>query len=224
MAWLALVPVTSLNAVARIAHGPERNWLVPRGLAVLAVYLILVCGCGASRQRGDAGLPPAVESTNLGAGDVLEIRIVGETELPEEYQVASDGTLDIPYIHRVSVAGLEPQQVQALIRRRFISDGILTDPSVVVRVKEYNSKRVTLLGQVQRPGKFPLTTGMTLLEALSMSGGFTPLARSDAVRITRKTPSKTHTVVVDVDAIMGGVHRDIPLQAGDSIYVGERIF
>ena len=55
--------------------------------------------CGSSQDNSHIKLPPPVESTTLGPGDVFHMRIVGEKDLPEEYQIASDGTVDLPYIH-----------------------------------------------------------------------------------------------------------------------------
>lgn len=217
-----MVHVTSLGQVPR----PHFIALV-RPLRAGITIAAICCGapgCASAPEPIQPRLPAPVESTTLGPGDVFQLKIVGEADLPSEYQVASDGTVDFPYIHRMVVAGLEPQEVQELVREKLIRSEILTDPSVVVSVRQYGSKRVTLLGQVQKPGNIPLTAGMTLLEALSMSGGFTSIAKSDAVRITRTTRDRTITVAVDVDAIINGRARDILLQAGDSIYVGERIF
>lgn len=151
--------------------------------------------------------------------------VVGEKDLPSDYQVASDGTVDLPYIHRLEVSGLEPQEVARKVRQELIDKKILQDPTVIVSVKEYSSKRITLLGQVAKPGSFPLTPGLALLEALSLAGGFTAIAKSDQVRLTRRgKDGETTTYVVDVDAIFNGHAPNVPLQAGDSIYVGERIF
>lgn len=169
-------------------------------------------------------LEPPSEHTTLGPGDIFNLEIVGEKDLPTEYQVASDGTVTVPYIHGVEVAGLEPQEVATLVRERLMERKILTDPSVVVTVKEYRSKRVTLLGQVQKPGSFPLAPGMTLLQAISLAGGMTSIAQASRVNLTRKTKNGTRTVVVNVEEIYEGRASDIPLQAGDSVYVRERIF
>ena len=152
------------------------------------------------------------------------MQIVGEKDLPAKYQVASDGTVDIPYIQRLEVGGLEPQEVARAVRQRLIEGKILQDPTVIVTVEEYTSKRITVLGQVQKPGSFPLTPGLSLLEAISLAGGFTAIAKSSQVRITRKTKGVATTYVVDVDAIFDGEAPNVPLQAGDSIYVGERVF
>jgi polysaccharide export outer membrane protein len=152
------------------------------------------------------------------------MQIVGEKDLPEEYQVSSDGTVDVPYVHRIQAAGLEPQELAKQIREKLVSEKILRDPSVIVTIKEYRSKKLTVLGQVQKPGSFPFTTGMTLLQAVSVSGGFTSIAKTDRINLTRKTRSGSKTVVLSVDSITDGRTADIPLQAGDVIYVGERVF
>jgi polysaccharide export outer membrane protein len=105
-----------------------------------------------------------------------------------------------------------------------IADKILTDPSVTVMIKEYRSKKITVLGQVQKPGSFPLTSGLTLLQAVSVSGGFTSIAKTDQIRLTRKLKNGAKTVVLSVDSITEGRSPDVPLQAGDVIYISERVF
>jgi polysaccharide export outer membrane protein len=189
----------------------------------LALVIALI-GCAPKADNSRVRLPSPVESTTVGAGDALTIEVVGEKDLPVDYEVASDGTVVIPYIDRVQVAGLEPQQIAAAIRKRLIEEKILDDPNVLVRVKAYNSKRITVLGQVQKPGSFPLSPGMTLIHVISLAGGMTPIANGDWVNLSRKTKKGTLTVVLSVDAIIDGRSPDIPLQAGDQVYVHERVF
>lgn len=196
-----------------------------RLLLVAALSLLLAApGCGPRADNSRIKLSAPVESTTIGPGDIFHMEIVGEKDLPKEYQVASDGSVDVPYIHRLEVAGLEPQEIAHRVRERLIEDKILRDPSVVVRVKEYNSKRVTVLGQVQKPGSFPLTPGMTLIQAISLAGGFNSIANRDRINLTRKGKDRSETVQLSVEAITDGRAQDIPLQAGDQIYVHERIF
>lgn len=195
----------------------SRRWLV---LGLLTLPL----ACASAADNTKLNLPPPVESTTVGPGDVFSLQIVGEKALPTEYQVASDGTVDLPYLHRLEVAGLEPQEIARLVRRRLIEGKILTDPSVVVSIKEYNSKRIVMLGQVQKPGSFPLTPGLTLMQALSLAGGVTSIANTGRVNLTRSVAGGTRTVHVNLDDITSGSSPDIPLQAGDRIYIGERVF
>jgi polysaccharide export outer membrane protein len=185
---------------------------------------LLVVACSGGNDNMHINLPPAVEKSTVGPGDVFAMEVVGEKDLPREYQVASDGTVDIPYLHTVQVAGLEPQEIGRLLRRLFMAQGVLSDPSVVVQVKEYNSKRVTVLGQVAKPGTFPFTPGMTLIQAVSQAGGLTALANLDRVNLTRRVEGGARTVVVAIGTIMEGRAADIPLQSGDRIFVHERLF
>jgi polysaccharide export outer membrane protein len=194
-----------------------------RTLILLVAALSVVAGC-AGRPKSRVNLPLPVESTTIGAGDVFSLTIVGEDKLPKEFRVSPDGTVDFPYIHRHHVAGLEPQDVVDLVRKKLMDAEILRDPSVAIDVKEYNSKRVVVLGQVQKPGSFPLTPGFTLIQAISQAGGFNTIANRDRVNLTRRTAGQTRTVVLSVDAITEGTLPDIPLQSGDTIYVIERIF
>jgi protein involved in polysaccharide export with SLBB domain len=180
--------------------------------------------CSSRASGGAVNLPPPIESNTVAPGDVFTMEVVGEKELPKEYQIAADGTVDLPYVHTVKVVGLSPQGIARLVREKLIEGGLLKDPAVVVQVKEYASRKITLLGQVSKPGSFPLLSGMTLIQAISSAGGLTSIASSGKVSLTRKTETGQRTVVVDVDAIIEGRANDIPLQAGDQIYVRERIF
>lgn len=195
--------------------------------ALFATAVMLVIGAGACGPRVDNSmvhLSPPVESTTVSAGDVFTMQIVDEKDLPETYQIDSNGDVSLPYIHKVHVDGLEPQQIADLVRKRLIEEKILSDPSVVVRVEQYRSKHLVILGQVSKPGRYTFTPGITLLQAVSLAGGFNATAKSDRVLLTRKTKKGTQSVVLSVDAITEGHSPDIPLQADDRIYVPQRIF
>jgi polysaccharide export outer membrane protein len=202
------------------AHGLRRRAL----LAAALIAPAFVAGCSGSNDNVRLNLPPPTEKSTVGPGDVFIMEVVGEKELPREYQVASDGTVDIPYLQTVPVAGLEPQEIARLIRKLLIEKQILSDPSVVVQVKEYNSRRITILGQVAKPGTFPYTTGLTLIQALSQAGGLTGIANLDKVNLTRRTVGGSRTVVIGIGTIMEGRSPDVPLQSGDRIFVHERLF
>ncbi len=190
---------------------------------LLPLLLSVLLGC-AARPGAPIDLPPPVEVTSLGEGDVFELHIVGEDKLPDTFTVARDGTADLPYIQRVKVAGLEPQQVAELVRQRLVEEQILTRPSVSVSIKEYNSKRVVVLGEVQRPGSLALEPGMTLLRAISMAGGFTAMANRNKVTVRRKVGETVRVVRISVEDIMSNAIGDVPLQAGDSVNIEQRVF
>jgi polysaccharide export outer membrane protein len=192
-----------------------------RGLIALLPLAALGCASSAPQK---VHLPAPSEKTVIGPGDVFSMEIVGEKDLPHEFQVASDGTADLPFVQTIPVAGLEPQDIAHVVRKLLIEKKILVDPIVIVQVKEYNSRQVILLGQVMKPGSFPLTPGLTLLQAISMAGGLSAIANDDRVSLTRKVGNTTQTVVLSVDRITEGKAQDVPLQAGDRIYVYERLF
>lgn len=206
------VPENALNS----GRWVRQVWLV--------LLLGLALGCAAQVDNSQVHLPTPVQSTTLGPGDLFRLEIVGEKALPKEYQVASDGTVDFPYVGRFQVSGLEPQQVAAQVRQGLVEGDILTDPSVVVAVSEYKSKRVAVLGEVKKSGSFPLLTGMTLVQIISQAGGLTPLANPDRVTLTRVDGLGSTTVSLSLNAITDGRAPDVPLQAGDRIFIKQRVF
>lgn len=194
-----------------------------RLLVVLAATASLACF---ARDPGPPrNLPVPITSTTVGPGDIFSVQVVGEKELPTEYRVQPDGTIDFPYIDRVHVAGLEPQQIVDLLKKRLVEAKVLTQPQVSLVVKQYNSKLVTVIGAVSKPGTVPWSEGMGIVQAISLSGWFTQMGDSNHVLITRRVPNgKTVTAVVSVEQITNGRQPDIPLQAGDTIKVDQRVF
>ena len=191
-------------------------------LASILVTVLCAGACGPPPHP--LALPPPVEVTTIGVGDVFELRIVGEPGLPVSFTVAPDGTVDLPYIKRVHVAGLEPQEISDLVRKKLVEREVLADPSVSVSVKEYNSKRVEVIGEVIRPGSLPLAPGMTLLRAIVLSGGFSAMAKKGEVTVRRKVKGGVRAATVSVEDIIANQIPDPMLQAGDSVYVPQRTF
>jgi polysaccharide export outer membrane protein len=94
-----------------------------------------------------------------------------------------------------------------------------------VRVKQYNSKKIQIIGQIAKPGPLPYQDGMTLVQAISAAGWFTPLADTNHVQIIRQVgPDKTVNAIVSVDAITDNARADVKLQQGDTIKVDQRLF
>ncbi|MSP25122.1 MAG: polysaccharide export protein [Myxococcales bacterium] len=194
--------------------------LFSRAIFIAALAFASACGT----IRSPLALPPPVASSSLAPGDVFAAQIVGEPDLPVEFTVAPDGSADIPYIGRIRVEGLEPQQLSQVIRARLIADQILIAPSVTVRVLDYKSKRVTVGGEVKSVGAFPFEVGMTLHGAVARAGGLTALARSSGVIVVRRVGSGTKSAIVDFDAISVNGIPDVMLQPGDAITVPRRTF
>ncbi len=194
-----------------------------RTIAFVSLSLVLTSACGGGNS--DARVIEAKEpNTQLGVGDVFEVRVYGDEELSSSYRVAEDGSIDFPFIGSVTVIGLEPPQISELLATKLKDGQYLRDPQVSVFVTDYASKRVSVMGAVEKPGAFPMTTGLTVIQAIGLAGGFSPLASRNSVVITRKSKDGRRKIPVKAEDISEGEAPDIPLQAGDIIYVPERVF
>jgi polysaccharide export outer membrane protein len=194
-----------------------------RTFVVLVAMVAIASGCG-SRPGPPKNLPAPVLSTVVGPGDLFDVTVLGEKDLPKEYRVQPDGTIRFPYLGPVKVAGLEPQQIEELLRTRLMEEKILQSPQLTLIVKQYNSKKISVIGAIAKPGSLPWTEGLKLVDALSQAGWFTSLADSDHVILTRLVGrGKSVTAIISVNAITDGQQQDIPLQAGDTIKVEQRV-
>lgn len=198
----------------------------PRVLLV-AILLSLAFGSAACSRRGVQATevpPPATDDTTLGPGDVFSVRVYGEEAMTGSHQVAPDGTINFPLLGAVHVSGLEPTEVAHKIRTELVERDFLRAPHVSVYVEEYASKRVSVVGAVANPGAFPLEPGMTVVQAISMAGGFSSLADRDATVVTRRIDDEIIRYRVPVDRVTKGQAADIEVAAGDIIFVPERLF
>ena len=187
---------------------------------VLAALALAACAPSSPARRGG----PAVEApgpidVTLGTTDVFEVRVYGEADLSGTYRVDADGTIDFPLIGRLRVAGQVPSEVATLITGR-LAQGYLKNPQVSILVKEYNSKKVTVIGQVQKPGTFPYLVRMSVVEVVSLAGGFTALAAANDVVVRRGGK----TFKVRAADIAEGKAPTFYLEPGDTLLVPERMF
>lgn len=164
--------------------------------------------------------PPEVD-LSLGPSDVFEVRVYGESELTSTYRVSPEGSIDFPLIGRVVVKGMTPVQVSEEIRGRLAS--FVKQPQVSVFVKEINSKKVTVYGQVHHPGSINFVESMTISQAVSVAGGLTQMAARDRVRVTRVQGGKSETIQVNLKDVSEGT-AIYYLQPGDEVFVPERVF
>lgn len=195
---------------------PKLSWVL-----VLAAFCV-ACGGGAivTPQVPGGGSP----DTTLGVGDSFDVRVYGEEELSGKYQVAGDGMIDFPFIGRVEVEAREPTVVASTIQARLKEGGFLTNPQVSVLVTDYSSKHVSVMGAVAKPGVFPLANGLTIVHAVSLAGGLTPIASGNDVIVSRRTQGQIQRFRIAVSDVTEGRAEDFPLQAGDIIFVPQRIF
>jgi polysaccharide export outer membrane protein len=191
------------------------------------VSLLVLAGLAACADRPIAPFPTSTPLSEreqaLGFGDVMEIRVYGEDDLSGIYEASQDGNINFPLIGAVTVAGRLPREIQQEIQAR-LADGYLKAPTVTLRVTEYRSKKITVNGQVRQPGTFPYTDNMSILEAISKAGGFTAMARKNAVKVTRASDGKSQVIIVAVDEIGKGKAPNFLMHPGDNVLVEERPF
>jgi len=189
--------------------------------------LLLAFASSACSKRGVQATevpPPALDDTTLGPGDALTVRVYGEEEMTGSHQVAPDGTINFPLLGALHVNGLEPTEVAEKIQTELRTRDLMRSPHVSVYVDEYASKRVSVVGAVTNPGTFPLEPGMTVVQAISMAGGFSSLADRDGTVVTRRIDKEIIRYRVPVLRVSKGQAEDIEVAAGDIIFVPERLF
>jgi protein involved in polysaccharide export with SLBB domain len=172
-------------------------------------------------RRLTAPHAPQVDAT-LGAGDLFDVRVFEEADLSGTYRVDADGWIDYPLVGRVKVQGLLTGELAQLLRERLAA--FVQHPQVSVLMKEANSKRIIVYGQVQKPGAYPFTNPMTISQAISIAGGFTAMAARERVVISRVRHNEQEVTEVDLRAIADGKAPNRFISPGDEVYVPERLF
>lgn len=194
-----------------------------RVLALLATALALVAGLAGAPAR--AQQPATAEAARddylLGAGDAIRIQVFQNPDLTVEARVSEAGVISFPLLGALRIGGMSPTNVEKLIAQRLRDGKYLQNPQVTVNVTTFRSQQVSVLGNVTRPGRYPLeTTGMRLSEVLSLAGGIAPTGADDVVLVTTRNgkPLRLEIDLVDMFA-SGDLTKDPQMQAGDVVYV-----
>lgn len=159
----------------------------------------------------------------VGVDDMFDVRVYGEADLSGTYRVATDGTIDFPLAGRIPVAGLRTGEIQARLTQR-LKNGYLNNPQVTVLMKEWNSRKISVLGQVQHPGSVSYHPHMTIVDAIAQAGGFTGIAAKNAVSLRRETGGKVESRIYRVADITEGRSTNVLVLPGDVLVVEERLF
>ncbi len=194
-----------------------------RATALLAALLLGACRPGPGTGVVAGSPPKGYVDTKIGPGDELEIVVVGEKDLPTKFRVEPNGTINFPYIRQVKVAGMTPPEAAHLIEKK-LAEGYLRNPQVHVYVTEYSWKKITVFGEVKKPGVYPYTDNMDIITAITVAGGFTDQADLNATTVTRTVGGRTHRIRVRVRDIGEGRIQNFMLRPKDVIYVPKRLF
>ena len=211
------------------------NRLLPKLLFFFSLALFVSCTIKVGENNADRQMSSqtsdevVVEEEEdhlsfIGSGDKIKIQVYNEKELSGVYQVSPEGYITFPFIGEIKVDGLNIFTLAMKISSK-LKEGYLKDPNVAVSVEEFVSKRIFVLGQVKKAGSFPIRRRMSVIEAISLAGGFTNLADLSNVVVTRKGGNgRENRFVVDIKSIVNGAKENFYLDAGDIVFVGERFF
>jgi protein involved in polysaccharide export with SLBB domain len=194
------------------------RWWILVGLSIVA--------CIAPRSGGMVILPAqasvdgGINPNTLAPSDVIEVRVYQEPDVSGIYRVAPSGEVDFPLCGKVTVGGLTAGEAAEAFTR-CLASGFLRRPQVSVMVKEFNSKKVFVFGEVSKPGAYVFEEGMTIIHAVSAAGGFVKTASKNSVNVTRVVDGREVKIPVRVEDIVIGRERNFALQPGDIIFVPE---
>ena len=152
--------------------------------------------------------------------DVLDISVFGVQELNRTVQVNSSGIITMPLIKTVKAGGRTQAQLERDIAAK-LEAGYLQSPQVSVFVKEYNSQRITVDGAVKKPGIFPTTGQISLMQAIALAEGLSTVADPSGVLLFRTVDNKRMAARFDIRQVRSGKVSDPMLQAGDIMMVDE---
>ena len=160
----------------------------------------------------------------ISAQDVLTIGVVGEKDLLQDCRVTTSGTISFAWLNNVEVGGKTASEVEQYLRKLLDKD-YLVDPTVLVQVKEYRAREVTVMGQVNKPGAVPSPAEqpMTIVEAIARAGSIAKGGDTGKIYFTRRGKEK---IRLSLDALSknNDPSKVIYVQPGDVIDVGEKVF
>ncbi len=198
-----------------------RSTITPSRQSVLSRYVAIFClvlaGLSASTlqaQQTGVGL-----EYRIGPEDVLHISVWKEEDLDREVLVRPDGGISFPLAGDLQVSGRTPIEVQDEIRSRL--QRYVPDAEVTVSIEKVSGYTIFVLGEVEEPGQFTLGRYVDVVQALTLSGGFTPYANTRSIQILRRQDGREVTYKFDFRSVSRGRNLDqnIILQSGDVVLV-----
>ena len=169
---------------------------------------------------------PALAADNdyrMGTGDVVRITVYGNPDLTTEARVSEEGGITFPLIGMVKAAGQTPATTEKEIAARLAKGGFIVDPNVNLNIVQYRGQQISVLGRVNRPGKYTLEKATRLADALALAGGVI-IDGADTVTLMRTRDGKTEYRDIDMVALFksGGEANNISVQDGDILNVARQ--
>jgi len=155
----------------------------------LAAVLVLSIHSDAKAAEASEPVEAVEVDRKIAALDIIIVDVVGEKDLTnKEFRVSSSGTITYPYLGILEVKGKTPAEVETIIRDQLGKDYIV-DPQVIVTVKEYRTRTVSVIGQVNKPGviALPAEQKIDILEAIAQAGDLAKSANKNRIEVSRRT-------------------------------------
>ncbi|HTB27465.1 MAG TPA: polysaccharide biosynthesis/export family protein [Steroidobacteraceae bacterium] len=159
----------------------------------------------------------ASEDYRLGAGDLLKIVVFDHDELNLDARVSQTGNITFALVGQVPVGGLSTREAELLLAKRLAEGGFVSQPQVSILVSDYESQKVSVMGQVTKAGQYPLDSSKSVLDALALAGGLLSDAAGDDATLVRA--DGTH-VAIDLPRLFDGdPAMNLPVHDGDTVFV-----
>jgi polysaccharide export outer membrane protein len=153
----------------------------------------------------------------VGPGDLLRISVFGYPDLSNDIRVSQSGNLTFPLVGAVPVSGLSPRDIETTLSRQLAAGRFIRESQVTVLVLDYQSQRVSVMGEVAKPGQYPLTGSRRVLNLLADAGGLVSATAGDEAILVRENGTSQR---LDLPAMLNGDPKDNPiLYGGDTINV-----
>jgi polysaccharide biosynthesis/export protein VpsN len=226
-----IVHASAMNFGARRGNLPPRASLAVHGFfmrqLLLVLSILVSTGIWASCHDDPPVIYPTiapldVNKLTLGPGDKLSLTVYyGSHSLQATYTLDSSGQISVQFIGAVEANGKTLDEVRETIRSH-LADGYLNDPIVSLTITEINSLTLSISGMVAKTGNVKFSPGITITEVIAQSGGFTPMARKNMVKVTRLLNGVKETYKLPVERIAEGERPNFPMLPGDEVFVPER--
>jgi len=194
-------------------------WMCLQSLNTLSPFSICHAVAEEKSSQKVAGSTQEGDDYVIGPGDVLELMVWKEPDLSRTVTVRLDGKISFPLVDDIQAARL----TLPMLKKRLtdVLSGYIESPSIYVMLEASQSKKIYILGKVNRPGEYVLNKPTTVLQAMATAGGFGEWAGKDSIVILRLTPSGQSRITFDYDRVVSGkdIEQNIFLQPDDVIVV-----
>jgi polysaccharide export outer membrane protein len=170
--------------------------------------------------EGSAAAKGHDNSFIIGNDDVLSINVWKEPDISKSVPVRSDGKISLPLVGEVQAAGNTPLKLEQEIAARL--KNFISEPEVTVMVQQVNSQKFNILGQVNKPGSYPLTNSPTVLDAIAVAGGFRDFAKQKSIYVLRQNADGTQTrLAFNYKEVVKGQNtaQNVRLQPRDTVVI-----